>query len=113
MTMAGPIYHIAEERDWRDALETGEYRTSTVDRTLEQEGFIHCSSAAQVAGVAARFYAGRTGLVLLTIDPARVRAEVRYEAAPGSDERFPHVYGPLPTDAVTRVEPFDPGGHTP
>jgi uncharacterized protein (DUF952 family) len=110
--MDEPIYHIADERDWRDALETGEYRTSTVGRTLEQEGFIHCSSAAQVAGVAARFYAGRAGLVLLTIDPTRVRAEVRYEAAPGSGERFPHVYGPLPTDAVTRVEPFHPGGRT-
>jgi glutathione S-transferase len=103
------IYHIADERDWREAQRTGLYRVSTRGRTLDEEGFIHCSRASQVAAVAGRFYAGLSGLVLLTIDPARVRAEVRHEAVPGSDELFPHIYGPLDTDAVTRAEAFDPG----
>jgi len=40
--------------------------------------------------------------VLLTIDPTKLRAEVRVEAVPGG-ERFPHLYGPLPLDAVTHV----------
>jgi uncharacterized protein (DUF952 family) len=101
-----PIYHVAEERCWREAQLAGEYRMSTLGRTLDDEGFIHCSDASQVDGVARRYYAGRTGLVLLTIDPARLRSEVRYEAAPGSDERFPHVYGPVNADAVTHVEAF-------
>jgi uncharacterized protein (DUF952 family) len=62
-----------------------------------------------VGPVASRFYSGQSGLVLLTIDPERLRSEVRYEAPPGSDELFPHIYGPVDTDAVIRVEPFDPG----
>ncbi|HYW28024.1 MAG TPA: DUF952 domain-containing protein [Terriglobales bacterium] len=106
---AGLIYHIAFDRDWRTAQATGAYRMSTRGRTLEDEGFIHCSSAAQVAAVGSRFYADVPGLVLLTIDPARLRSEVRYEAIPGTEERFPHVYGPLDTDAVVRVEPYRPG----
>jgi uncharacterized protein (DUF952 family) len=102
------IYHIAEERHWREARSTGEYRMSTRGRTLDEEGYIHCSDASQVDGVARRFYADLSGLVLLTIDPACLRSEVRHEAAPGSDERFPHVYGPLNVDAVVHVEAFDP-----
>lgn len=109
MTPDEPIYHIADEREWRDAERTGEYRISTRGLTLDQVGFIHCSVASQVADVAGRFYAGLSGLLLLTIDPARVRADVRWEAVPGSDELFPHIYGPLDTDAVTHVEAFDPG----
>jgi uncharacterized protein (DUF952 family) len=62
-----------------------------------------------VSAVASRFYAGQSPLVLLTIDIERLRSELRYEAPPGSDELFPHIYGPLDTDAVIRVEPFEPG----
>lgn len=98
------IYHLAFAADWREAQRAGEYRVSTRGRSLEEEGFIHCSRADQVAGVASRFYAGLDGLVLLTIDPDRLTSEVRYEAAPGSDELFPHVYGPIDVDAVVRVQ---------
>jgi uncharacterized protein (DUF952 family) len=62
-----------------------------------------------VGPVASRLYAGQSGLVLLTIDTERLRSEVRYEPPPGSDELFPHVYGPVNADAVIRAEPFDPG----
>jgi glutathione S-transferase len=100
------IYHLALAEDWREAERAGEYRVSTRGRRLEEEGFIHCSRAHQVAGVASRYYVGLDGLVLLTIDPDRLRSEVRYEAVPGSDEPFPHVYGPIDVDAVVRVEPW-------
>jgi glutathione S-transferase len=103
------IYHVASAGDWREALEAGEYRVSTRGRTLEEEGFIHCSRASQVAWVANRFYRGAAGLVLLAIDPARLRSELRYEAVPGCDEPFPHLHGPLNTDAVVRVTPFERG----
>ena len=102
------IYHLATRPDWERAREAGEYRTSTLGRTLEEEGFIHCSRASQVDGVASRFYAGQTDLVLLAIDEQRLRAEVRHEAVADSDERFPHVYGPLDVGSVVAVLPFTP-----
>jgi uncharacterized protein (DUF952 family) len=98
------ILHISTPDAWDAAQATGSYRGDTLDT----EGFIHCSTPAQVLGVAEAFFAGRHGLVLLAIDEARVQPEIRYEGAPGGDQ-FPHIYGPLNLDAVTRVAAFEPG----
>jgi uncharacterized protein (DUF952 family) len=105
------IFHIALREDWHAAEQAGEYRVSTVGRSLDEEGFIHASHRHQVDGVLERFYAEVSEpLVLLAIDAGRLDCEVREEAPPGSDERFPHVYGPIPTDAVVAVSPLDQSG---
>ncbi len=105
--MADEIYHLSLVSDWEDAVRAGEYRMSTLGRTLDQEGFIHFSRAgAQLAGVAERYYADVTApLVLLTID-ADGLAIVDEPPAPGSPERYPHLYGPLPLTAVVAVTPM-------
>jgi uncharacterized protein (DUF952 family) len=95
------IYHIAFRADWSDALQQGEYRVSTRGRTLEQEGFIHASTARQVDGVANAYYADAEDLVVLLIDPERLTAPLRYDPVPGAQEPFPHIYGPLNVEAVT------------
>src|SRR5579862_8585828 len=102
-----PIFHIAEAGGWAEAQANGLYGWSTVGRTVEDEGFIHCSYRDQIAAVANTFYAGRKDLLLLVIDPARVASDIREEAVDGS-ERFPHIYGPLNLDAVTEVRSFLP-----
>jgi glutathione S-transferase len=97
------IYHIAARADWDAAQEAGLYAADS----LASEGFIHCSTGAQVLGTAGRFYAGRHDLVLLAIDPARLTAELRYEEGePGV--LFPHLYGPLGLHAVVGIYPFAP-----
>jgi glutathione S-transferase len=89
--------------EWQAALDAGEpYRRSTIGASLAEVGFIHCSLASQVADTAARFYRDRGDVVLLEIDPSRLPDEVRMEGD-GSGARFPHLYGPLPTDAVASV----------
>lgn len=95
------LYHLAVAGDWDRARP--EYRGSTLGRTLEEEGFVHCSTAGQVQDTADRFYRGRSDVVLLTIDPARVDADIRVEGG------FPHVYGPLPTAAVVAAAPVPLG----
>jgi uncharacterized protein (DUF952 family)/maleate cis-trans isomerase len=100
------IFHITRAEDWRAAQADRAYRISTRDRTLEQEGFIHCSYAHQVQHVANAFFGGLEDLVVLEIDRQRVHAEVRDETA-GGDERFPHIYGPLNLDAVLAVRPLN------
>jgi uncharacterized protein (DUF952 family) len=106
------IWHLARTDDWEQALARGTYAISTRGLTLDQVGFIHCSYAHQVPGVARLFYADETApLTLLGIDPDRLAAagiEVRDEPgdpAHPDGERFPHVYGPIPVDAVTGVVP--------
>jgi uncharacterized protein (DUF952 family) len=103
------IYHIALASDWELALASGEYTTSTRGVTLAEQGFIHASTARQVAGVANSFYRGAPGLVLLVIDAELLTAPLRYDEVPGSDEPFPHIYGPLNPGAVTAALPFAPG----
>jgi uncharacterized protein (DUF952 family) len=76
---------------------------STRGRTLAEEGFIHASTVDQVAPVANMFYRGMPGLVVLVIDADRVQPEIRYEDVPGFAEPFPHIYGPLNTDAVVEA----------
>src|SRR5436305_164626 len=95
------IYHITSAAQWASAQAAGAYRVDT----LESEGFIHASVGRQVAGTAKRFYRGRAGLVILCIDPDKLTAELRFEAADNGDF-FPHIYGPLNMDAVVEVVDF-------
>ena len=112
MTDAVPerIFHIATAADWRRTLASGSYTTSTVGRTLEEEGFIHASRRDQVQGVFDRYYRGLgEHLVLLTIDPARLTGvDLRVEAV--GDDTYPHVYGPINRTAVVDVVPLDRRG---
>lgn len=103
------IFHIATDAEWRRTLESGTYATSTVGRTLAEEGFIHASRRDQVQGVFDRYYAGLDEhLVLLTIDPRRLDAEVRVD--PVGDDSYPHVYGPINRSAVLEATPLDRQG---
>ena len=112
----GPVLHLAEAAHWDHALRTGEYRWSTLGRTLEEVGFVHCATPEQVPGVLSRYYASYTGdLVVLTVDPMRLAAPLQWDVVDtGTGERFPHVYGPITPDAVTRTQVLHPphGGPT-
>lgn len=102
------LYHLALADEWRTAKACGEYRRSTRGLSLEQVGFIHASGAHQVEATFRRFYADAEAVLLLTLDPGRLDAPLRWEATPPSDELFPHIYGPLPVGAVRLAEPFGP-----
>ena len=106
----GPVLHLAEAAHWEEALRTGEYRWSTLGRTLEEEGFIHCSTPEQVPGVLSRYYASYPGdLLLLTVDPERLTAPLQWDVVNTvTGERFPHVYGPITPDAVTHTQVLHP-----
>jgi uncharacterized protein (DUF952 family) len=91
------IYHLALRPAWEGAPEE-DYRAES----LATEGFIHCSRADQVARSANRFYAGATGLLVLTIDPTLLVSPLRHEPA-SSGELFPHVHGPINRSAVMAV----------
>jgi uncharacterized protein (DUF952 family) len=115
------ILHITNLADWKTAQQRGVYEAPS----LANEGFIHCSTAAQTAETATRFYRGQQDLVLLVINEARVEADIRYEApaepaaGPGQKESaarddtaqgFPHIYGPLNLDAVVGEHALVPKG---
>jgi uncharacterized protein (DUF952 family) len=98
------ILHIAHRQDWETALTDSHYTTES----LATEGFIHCSTPEQVLGPANELYHGQTDLLLLVIDPELLAADLVYEDTTGVGQDFPHIYGPLNLDAVTRVVAFPP-----
>jgi len=102
------IYHLATAADWARAQRDGAYTTSTRGVTLEQEGFIHASRADQWEGVRDRYYADLDEpLLLLEIDTDLLDVPVVEEPpAPGVEETFPHIYGPLSPEAVVAVTPL-------
>ncbi|MER5361346.1 DUF952 domain-containing protein [Streptomyces sp. NPDC002785] len=107
------LLHLTESPLWEAARGIGTYEMSTRGRTLHEEGFIHCSLPHQLAGVAEMLYGagsragtGDQDLVVLVIDPARLPVPVRYESVAPGGEEFPHIYGPVPVDAVVEVRPW-------
>ncbi|MEN9697247.1 MAG: hypothetical protein RLZ56_668 [Bacteroidota bacterium] len=90
------IYHVTSQKEWEQAKLEGEYKPAA----FEAEGFIHCSTEKQVAGVLERFYKGKTGLVKLKIEKAKLQRPLLFELAKDIDELFPHIYGALNIDSV-------------
>ncbi len=97
--MSTVIYHITTNETWAKAKTLGFYK----DPSLAVEGFIHCSTEQQVAGVLERYFSGKTNLVRLAIDTTTLIARLRYELAPSVNEYFPHIYGTINLDAVVSV----------
>lgn len=100
-----PLLHLVPAADF-DAAATAAYAPPS----LESEGFVHCSTPAQVAGTARLFFAGTADLLLLVLDPRRLgAAELRWEDTYGIGQEFPHVYGAIPREAIVEVRPYPPG----
>ena len=91
------LFHLTTRDAWQHAVATGDYRPAS----FAAEGFIHLSTEAQWPGVRERFYRDVPELILLVIDPDRVRGELRFEHVDGDD--FPHLYGVLEIGAVVEV----------
>ncbi len=101
------LFHITERTSWEAALRTGRYRTSTRGVSLSEQGFIHCSLPHQLRTVAEYIYCDAEDLVVLVIDSERLDVPVEYEALEPGADKYPHLYGPVPTSAVSEVVPVE------
>jgi uncharacterized protein (DUF952 family) len=101
------ILHILKRGEWQEATRAGCYAPSS----LENEGFIHCSTVAQAVAPANLFFSGEKDLVIICIDEARLASQLKFELPAAADDArpsacFPHIYGSLNLDAVIRVVDF-------
>ncbi len=71
-----------------------------------RDGFIHFSTAAQVAETAAKHYTRLPELVLLWVKVEPIAHALRWEVSRGG-ALFPHLYAELPTHAVARATPLE------
>ena len=96
------IYKICERTAWRLAEQTGTYRGSPAD---VRDGFIHFSTAAQLAGTMAKHFAGQRQLLLVAVDAEALGSGLKWEPSRGG-ELFPHLYAALPLSAVRWTKPL-------
>jgi uncharacterized protein (DUF952 family) len=94
------IYHRTTESEWA----TAQGRGSVEAASLKDEGFIHCCTEEQVAGVLERYYNDQKGLVRLTIDTEKLTSPIYFEWSVGAEDTFPHIYGPINLDAIQQAE---------
>lgn len=93
------IYHVTTAPEWEAAKAKGYYEHPS----LKAEGFIHCSQEQQLAGVLERYFQGATNLVKLVIDTDKLTSKYVFDWSPSTADTFPHIYGPINTDAVIDV----------
>lgn len=104
------IYKICETAQWRQAKRNGEFRGSAADLA---DGYIHFSTATQVAGTAAKHFAGMASLILVAVRAEELGAALKWERS-RDGALFPHLYGALPLTAVRWAKPLrldDDGQH--
>ncbi|POR41995.1 DUF952 domain-containing protein [Methylobacterium sp. V23] len=93
------IYKISPRALWCRAEDIGRFEGAPIDRS---DGYIHFSTAAQVAETAARHFAGAEDLVLVAVEAEDLGPALRYEPSRGGD-LFPHLYADLDLKAVRSV----------
>ena len=96
------IYKICEREAWQATEADGAFSGSDID---QRDGFIHFSTAAQVAETAAKHFAKQRGLVLVAVDGEALGPALKWERSRGND-LFPHLYAALPLSAVRWARPL-------
>lgn len=94
--MTEKIYKIISKSEWQSAEAAGVFKGVAIDLS---DGYIHFSTAAQAAETAAKHFAGKTDLLLITINPDALTQSLKWEMSRGG-ALFPHLYGDLNMDAV-------------
>lgn len=99
------VYRLLAPDAWENAVRSDRFLGSEHDL---RDGFIHFSTAAQVAETAARYYAQQSPLLLLWVDTSALGDSLRFEPSRGG-ALFPHLYAELPVSAVVRVDSLSLG----
>ncbi|MFT6658989.1 DUF952 domain-containing protein [Maritalea sp.] len=90
------IYKICSGEHWVNAQAAGVFTGVPIDIT---DGFIHFSTADQLAETLQKHFAGQSGLVMLTIDCDTLQTALKWEQSRGG-ALFPHLYADLALAAI-------------
>lgn len=104
------IYKICTAAQWREAEDKGVFNGAPVDLA---DGYIHFSTAGQVAETAAKHFAGQGDLLLVAVDAAVLGEALKWEVSRGG-ELFPHLHAPLDPRSALWARPLplgDDGRH--
>jgi len=106
--MSEIIYKIIPTEAWEQAVRADMFAGAPVDIL---DGYIHFSDPSQVVETAAKHFSGQADLMLVAVECARLGDALKWEPSRGG-ALFPHLYGPLPMEAVLSATalPLGPDG---
>jgi len=97
------IYKILTDTEWKDANSFGYVKTDLDDK----DGFIHCSTAKQLALTLHLYFKEEKSVVLCEIDECDLnRSEYFFEKTLSnnrSEQEFPHIYGKLSIEQISKT----------
>tara|TARA_B100001769_G_C21751690_1_gene411715 strand:- start:212 stop:592 length:381 start_codon:yes stop_codon:yes gene_type:complete len=97
------IYKILTDTEWKDANRLGYVKTDLDDK----DGFIHCSTAKQLALTLHLYFKEENSIVLCEIDECDLnRSEFFFEKTLSnnrSEQEFPHIYGKLSIEQISKT----------
>ena len=96
------IFKIVPRPEWESS--SGDYHGSAHDKA---DGFLHFSTAAQLAETLRRYYAGQDDLMLVAVDAEALGAALKWEYSQSRGEDFPHLYAALSRGAVKWARPIE------
>lgn len=86
------------------ALESdGSFAGAPVDLA---DGYIHLSTCDQLTETVDKHFAGQSDLHVAAVDLGSFGASLKWEESRGG-QLFPHIYGPLPLEAVIAYGPLE------
>jgi uncharacterized protein (DUF952 family) len=85
------IFKICPRAEWEKSEHVRAYQGSQKDR---EDGFLHFSTAEQLVGTLAKYYADADDLLLIAVSSEALGAALKYEVS-RNGEPFPHLYGTL------------------
>ena len=96
------VYKICRIDLWKQAESLGVFHGAPVDNA---DGFIHFSTADQLAETAAKHFVGQHDLLLITVATEPLGEKLKWEPSRGG-ALFPHLYAPLSLEHARRVDAF-------
>ena len=99
--MTSLIFKIVPRAEWES--ESGDYHGSAHDRA---DGFLHFSTASQLADTLRLYYAGQSDLMLVAVDAGALGTALKWEHSASRGEDFPHLSAALSCDAIKWARPI-------
>jgi len=94
------LYKILSTENWQASQEKNNLVLSSDD-----DAFIHFSTADQLERIASKYWAHVPEFVVLTIDTTQLPGAMVFEANPGGENKYYHLYnGSIPLIAVVDVK---------
>ena len=97
------IYKILTEKEWKNSNLLGHVKTDLDDK----DGFIHCSTARQLALTLHLYFKKEKSLFLCEIDECNLnKSEYCFEKALSNkriEQDFPHIYGKLCIEQISKI----------